>query len=192
MLIFAPWISRRSPVELLWGQRIAWREFPKLVKYLSDNCPVNIQIQFQTQFISLIIPPLQRRGRGYTVLSLCLCVTNLWLNFLNNYSSQALNFSTLFVLACNMLGFISVQIRCKLPVYPCICLFIRVSVCRAYNKFSSLFSQQLIVAEARNFSTLFVSAFHVVGFIFVWIQCQLPVRILTRECIFISEWGYYM
>ena len=54
-------------------------------------------------------------------------------------------------------------------------LFIRVFVRRVYMKFSSKFSQQLLIADAWNFYTLFLLACHMVGYIFVWIRCRLPV-----------------
>jgi hypothetical protein len=54
-------------------------------------------------------------------------------------------------------------------------LFIRVSVHRVYMKFSSQFPQQLLIANAWKFSTLFLLACNMVGIIFVWIGCRLPV-----------------
>jgi hypothetical protein len=54
-------------------------------------------------------------------------------------------------------------------------LFIHVSVHKVYNKFSSQFPQQLLITDIWNFGALFLLACHIVGFIFVRIQCQLPV-----------------
>jgi hypothetical protein len=54
-------------------------------------------------------------------------------------------------------------------------LFIRASVHRVYNKIYVADSSATTHADAWNFSTLFLLACHMVGFIFVWIWCQLPV-----------------
>jgi hypothetical protein len=53
-------------------------------------------------------------------------------------------------------------------LWHCDCVCVR-------NKLSSQFPQQLLIADTWNFSTLFPLAYHVVGFIFVRIWCQLLV-----------------
>ena len=54
-------------------------------------------------------------------------------------------------------------------------LFVRASVRTVYMKFSSQFPQQLLITDAWNFKTFFLLACHMVGFIFVWMGCRLPV-----------------
>jgi hypothetical protein len=64
-----------------------------------------------------------------------------------------------------------------LPV--CVCLFVR-------NKLLSQFPQQLLITEACNFSTLFIVACHMVGFIFVRIRSTSCFSVrdrLSLECI---------
>jgi divalent metal cation (Fe/Co/Zn/Cd) transporter len=104
----------------------------------------------------------------------CICSWSINRKFSSQFSQQLLiadawNFRTLFLLAYHIMWFIFARIRFQLPLYPCICSW---SINR---KFSSQFSQQLLIADAWNFSTLFLLACHIVGLIFVQIRCQLPV-----------------
>jgi hypothetical protein len=89
--------------------------------------------------------------------------------------ADAWKFSTFFLLACTMVGLIHF---CVNPMTTS-CLSVRLSEeCLwniVYMEFSLQFSQQLLIADASNFNTLFLLAYNMVGFIVVWIRCRLPV-----------------
>jgi hypothetical protein len=111
----------------------------------------------------------------YFCVSVCVSVHN-------KFSSQfphklliadAWNFSTLF---CGMpYGGIHFLYESNVNV-----LFICAAVRRVYNKFSSQFPQQLLIADAWNFSTLFVMACYMVGFIFSSPELKAQVSFSDR------------
>jgi hypothetical protein len=56
-----------------------------------------------------------------TVLPLCQSVINFRRSFHSKYILQMLDFNTRFLLAWHVVEFIFVWIRCRLPVYLCVC-----------------------------------------------------------------------
>jgi hypothetical protein len=109
------------------------------------------------------------KGEGRFTVCVCLSVTNFYCNFLNNYSLQMLE-----ILAHSFfwhaIWWDSFLYESDVNI-----LFIRASVHWVYNKYFSQFPQHLFIADAWNFSTLFLMACHIVGIVFVWVECQLPV-----------------
>ena len=69
-------------------------------------------------------------------------------------------------------------------------LFVCYSLSKVYNKFSSQFPQQPLSSGAWNFSTHSSLPCHMVGFIFAWIWCQLPV--CPSICPYIKHINIYV
>jgi hypothetical protein len=118
------------------------------------------------------------------------CIWILYMKFSSQYPQQLLitdawNFNTLFLLAY-VIWWDSFLCESDTDF-----LFFHLSVCRVYMKFSSQFPQQLLIADAWKFSTLFLLACSTIGIIFVWMGCQLlvylcicPKSVHMKYCVY--------